>query len=121
MSSRSAGITCCASPTSSPPDARPRAIQDCARDSKTPCYGSIRVNGAFASFSIVYGSGARSPTAAQTAAITNHGQTVYVTPRQKFVVDTLRRLMFAGIISAMLGALIIDRMLGVPLFSNSRR
>jgi len=77
--------------------------------------------GAYVSFSIAYGSGATSPTVTQTAAMTNHGRTVYVTPHQKFIADTLRRLMLGGIISVMVGALIIDRMLGVPLFSNSPR
>ena len=77
--------------------------------------------GAFASFSIVYGSGARRPGGTQTVAMTNHGQTVYVTPNQKFIADTLRTLMIGAIISVMLGALIIDRMLGVPLFSDPHR
>jgi flagellar basal body-associated protein FliL len=77
--------------------------------------------GAFAYFSVTYSSGAKSPNVSQSAALTNHGATVYVTPRQKFMVNLLQALMFGGVISAMLGGLVIDRMLGVPLFSNRTR
>src|SRR5579875_3104360 len=76
---------------------------------------------AFAYFGVTYSSGAKSPNVSQSAALTNHGATVYVTPQQKFIVTLLQALMFGGIISAMLGGLVIDRMLGVPLFSNPTR
>lgn len=77
--------------------------------------------GAFAVFSIVWRSAAKHPEGRRTAALVNHGQTAYVTPQEKFVVDLLETLMLAGIVSVMAGGLIIDRWMGVPLFSNPPR
>ena len=67
-------------------------------------------------FRTIYRSAATHPTGAQTEPVKNHRRIVYVTPRQKQVVKLLKMLSFGGLILVALGALIIDRFLGVPLF-----
>lgn len=69
-------------------------------------------------FNAIYGSAAAHPIGAQTEPVKNHRRTVYVTPHEKMVMELLQTLSFGGIILVLLGALIIDRILGVPLFAK---
>lgn len=59
------------------------------------------------------------PTATQTEPLTDHGKTVYVTPKEKRRIDGLRNAMFIGIPAVLGTGAILHFMLGVKVFGNT--
>ena len=70
---------------------------------------------AFYVFDRTFRAGAPMPTAEQSAPLTNHGVTVYVTPAEKRLVDQLHGFMFVGIPATIATALFLHFVLRVRL------
>jgi hypothetical protein len=74
--------------------------------------------GAFYFHGVAQHEGSRIPTASQPVALTDHGDTVYISKDRAALVDGLQLAMMIGIPAVILAGFILHFVLRVPLFSN---
>lgn len=76
--------------------------------------------GFFWKFNAAFASGSKQATATQTEPLTNHGHTVFITPKQKRIVKLLERSMMFGMPSVFVIGALLHFVIGIKVFSREK-
>ena len=70
-------------------------------------------------YSRAFSSGYDNPSGNKIERITEHGETKYISSKEKKTIDILQKCMFTGIPMALLGGFFIHFIVGIKLFPNT--